>query len=34
MEEENTPNVSLISCMHFVQRGVAKAVPEKVKKKT
>lgn len=30
MEEENTPNVSLISCMHFVQRGVAKAVPEKI----
>ncbi|KAG7304235.1 hypothetical protein JYU34_011174 [Plutella xylostella] len=28
--EENTPTVSLISCMHFVRRGVAKAVPEKI----
>ena len=31
--EENTPTVSLVSCMHFVRRGVAKAVPEKVKHK-
>ncbi|KOB68169.1 Wd-repeat protein [Operophtera brumata] len=30
MEEEQTPTVSLISCMHFVRRGVAKAVPEKI----
>ncbi|XP_045542338.1 periodic tryptophan protein 1 homolog [Papilio machaon] len=28
--EENTPTVSLVSCMHFVQRGVAKSVPEKI----
>jgi len=28
--EEQTPTVSLISCMHFVRRGIAKAVPEKV----
>ncbi|KAH9634468.1 hypothetical protein HF086_008302, partial [Spodoptera exigua] len=28
--EETTPTVSLISCMHFVRRGVAKAVPEKI----
>ncbi|KAI5635823.1 hypothetical protein NE865_11425 [Phthorimaea operculella] len=28
--EENTPTVSLISCMHFVRRGVAKSVPEKI----
>ncbi|XP_072935605.1 periodic tryptophan protein 1 homolog [Epargyreus clarus] len=28
--DENTPTVSLISCMHFVRRGVAKAVPEKI----
>ncbi|KAJ0181424.1 hypothetical protein K1T71_003509 [Dendrolimus kikuchii] len=28
--EENTPTISLISCMHFVRRGVAKAVPEKI----
>ncbi|KAL0895364.1 hypothetical protein ABMA27_011497 [Loxostege sticticalis] len=28
--EENTPTVSLVSCMHFVRRGVAKAVPEKI----
>ncbi|XP_050350162.1 periodic tryptophan protein 1 homolog [Nymphalis io] len=30
MEEEGTPTVSLVSCMHFVKRGVAKAVPEKI----
>ncbi|XP_045760728.1 periodic tryptophan protein 1 homolog [Maniola jurtina] len=30
MEEGSTPNVSLVSCMHFVRRGVAKAVPEKI----
>ncbi|CAH0722942.1 unnamed protein product, partial [Brenthis ino] len=30
MEEEGTPTVSLVSCMHFVRRGVAKAVPEKI----
>lgn len=28
--EENSPTVSLISCMHFVRRGVAKSVPEKI----
>ncbi|XP_053601828.1 periodic tryptophan protein 1 homolog [Plodia interpunctella] len=28
--EENTPTVSLVSCMHFVRRGIAKAVPEKI----
>ncbi|XP_026726473.1 periodic tryptophan protein 1 homolog [Trichoplusia ni] len=28
--DETTPTVSLISCMHFVRRGVAKAVPEKI----
>lgn len=28
--EEQTPTVSLVSCMHFVRRGVAKAVTEKV----
>ncbi|CAG5026934.1 unnamed protein product [Parnassius apollo] len=28
--EENSPTVSLVSCMHFVRRGVAKAVPEKI----
>ncbi|CAG4920816.1 unnamed protein product [Colias eurytheme] len=28
--EENTPSVSLVSCMHFVRRGVAKPVPEKI----
>ncbi|XP_041974303.1 periodic tryptophan protein 1 homolog [Aricia agestis] len=28
--EESTPTVSLISCMHFVRRGVAKPVPEKI----
>ncbi|XP_068628753.1 periodic tryptophan protein 1 homolog [Battus philenor] len=28
--EENTPTVSLVSCMHFVRRGVAKSVPEKI----
>ncbi|KAI8430324.1 hypothetical protein MSG28_000630 [Choristoneura fumiferana] len=28
--DENTPTVSLVSCMHFVRRGVAKAVPEKI----
>ncbi|XP_023954971.2 periodic tryptophan protein 1 homolog [Bicyclus anynana] len=30
MEEEQTPNVSLVSCMHFLRRGVAKSVPEKI----
>lgn len=30
MEEEGTPTVSLVSCMHFIRRGVAKAVPEKI----
>ncbi|XP_047535473.1 periodic tryptophan protein 1 homolog [Vanessa atalanta] len=30
MEEEGTPTVSLVSCVHFVKRGVAKAVPEKI----
>ncbi|CAH2099508.1 unnamed protein product [Euphydryas editha] len=30
MEEDGTPTVSLVSCMHFVRRGVAKAVPEKI----
>ncbi|XP_030032217.2 periodic tryptophan protein 1 homolog [Manduca sexta] len=28
--EENTPTVSLVSCMRFVRRGIAKAVPEKI----
>ncbi|XP_050684690.1 periodic tryptophan protein 1 homolog [Leptidea sinapis] len=28
--DENTPSISLVSCMHFVRRGVAKAVPEKI----
>ncbi|CAB3245398.1 unnamed protein product [Arctia plantaginis] len=28
--DEQTPTVSLVSCMHFVRRGVAKAVPEKI----
>ncbi|CAH2990329.1 unnamed protein product [Chilo suppressalis] len=28
--DENTPTVSLVSCMHFVRRGIAKAVPEKI----
>ncbi|XP_045516163.1 periodic tryptophan protein 1 homolog [Pieris brassicae] len=28
--DETTPSVSLVSCMHFVRRGVAKAVPEKI----
>ncbi|XP_026323363.1 periodic tryptophan protein 1 homolog [Hyposmocoma kahamanoa] len=28
--DENTPTVSLVSCMHFVRRGVAKAIPEKI----
>ncbi|XP_032523202.2 periodic tryptophan protein 1 homolog [Danaus plexippus] len=30
MEEEGTPTVSLVSCMHFVRRGIAKPVPEKI----
>ncbi|GBP18494.1 Periodic tryptophan protein 1 homolog [Eumeta japonica] len=28
--EESNPNVSLVSCMHFIKRGIAKAVPEKI----
>lgn len=30
MEETDNSNIGLISCVHFVKRGVAKANPEKV----